>query len=601
MKKNIDINSGKYLNFISYNSKETNNNKNNSINDIGYKKFALSGPNNKLKGKFSFDLSQMNKNNNNNENSILPLKKLILKEQNNFFSDLESKYNYIKNKNKSNYTDNNYVKLDFLSKRQIQIPINNIISFNKKNDYFKNNGLNSFKFFNNKNLITRSGNNSPKREFISPRDNKKINDNIEKGNDNIVLKQRNSKNLKELLVINNYKYIEPEAKNILKSKSEINNINNFTKKLILPKMEFIKPKKLYKIKTLKNEALTEKCNKIPSIFNKKFNIPKLILNKRKDLLDKFKALKEIKHGIKMKIGSLSITGTNLNMNKLNQDTYFILPDIKSRNFSVNKNFIQIFGIFDGHGEYGDILSKEIKDYFFEYFNKIYLENPEKSFENLYKNNYEELYDLFKKLDNQLHQKYSKENNNIDVCYNSGTTANIVILFNNKIISINLGHSKSIIVFKDNKIIQLNQCHIPDSEEEKERIEKNGGEIRKEDWTDMGPKRIVYKNDKSKRYSGLAISRSLGDFYSEKIGVISIPEIKDYDIDFREIKIMIIGTAGIWEFLTNEKVRDIILTYYNENNINGGIDKLINTAKKMWSIKNPHFIDDLSVIVVFFYN
>ena len=127
---NIDINSGKYLNFFSYNSKETNNNKNNSINDIGYKKFTLSGPNNKLKGKFSFDLSQINKNNNNKENSILPLKKLILKEQNNFFSDLESKYNYIKNKNKSNYTDNNYVKLDFLSKRQIQIPINNIISFN---------------------------------------------------------------------------------------------------------------------------------------------------------------------------------------------------------------------------------------------------------------------------------------------------------------------------------------------------------------------------------------------------------------------------------------------------------------------------------------
>ena len=65
--------------------------------------------------------------------------------------------------------------------------------------------------------------------------------------------------------------------------------------------------------------------------------------------------------------------------------------------------------------------------------------------------------------------------------------------------------------------------------------------------------------------------------------------------------MIIGTDGIWEFLSNEKVRDIVLTYYNENNISGGIDKLINVARKMWSIKNPNFIDDLSSIVVFFYN
>ena len=277
---------------------------------------------------------------------------------------------------------------------------------------------------------------------------------------------------------------------------------------------------------------------------------------------------------------LSIPGTNLNKSKKNQDTYFIIPEIKLRNIKDNNNFIQIFGIFDGHGEYGDILSREIKDYFFEYFNKIYLENSEESFENLIKNNYEELFNLFNKLDIQLHQKYSKENNNIDICYNSGTTANIIILFKNKIISINLGHSKSILVFKDDTITQLNQRHIPDLEGEKERIEKNGGEIRKEDWTDIGPKRIVYKNDTSKRYSGLAISRSLGDFYSEQIGVISIPEIKEYDVDFRNIKIMIIGTDGIWEFLSNEKVRDIVLTYYNENNISGGIDKLINIARKM---------------------
>ena len=595
---NIDNNSNNYLNFYSPSSKETNRKQNYFLNDIGYKKIVLYRPNKKLKEKFSFNLSQIN-NINNNEHSIMPLKKLILQEQNNLFSDFESKYNYIKNNNNSNYIEDNIAKLDFISKRQI--PINNNIIFNKGNDYFSKNSINSLKFFNNKSLLTRNLNNAPKKGFFSSKENKKVNDSTEKINDNTVIKRRNSNNVNEFLVINNFKYIDSEAKNIFKSKSELNKRNSLTNKLILPKLEYIKPKKINKLNTVINGALTEKNSIISTINTKKFSIPKIIIKKRKDLLKKFKAIKEIKHGIKMKMEVLSIPGTNLNKSKKNQDTYFIIPEIKLRNIKDNNNFIQIFGIFDGHGEYGDILSKEIKDYFFEYFNKIYLENSEESFENLIKNNYEELFNLFNKLDIQLHQKYSKENNNIDICYNSGTTANIIVLFKNKIISINLGHSKSILVFKDDTITQLNQRHIPDLEGEKERIEKNGGEIRKEDWTDIGPKRIVYKNDTSKRYSGLAISRSLGDFYSEQIGVISIPEIKEYDVDYRNIKILIIGTDGIWEFLSNEKVRDIVLTYYYENNISGGIDKLTNVARKMWSIKNPNFIDDLSSIVVFFYN
>ena len=146
---NIDNNSNNYLNFYSPISKETNRKQNYFLNDIGYKKIVLYRPNKKLKEKFSFNLSQIN-NINNNEHSIMPLKKLILQEQNNLFSDFESKYNYIKSNNNSNYIEDNIAKLDFISKRQI--PINNNIIFNKGNDYFSKNSINSLKFFNNKSL-----------------------------------------------------------------------------------------------------------------------------------------------------------------------------------------------------------------------------------------------------------------------------------------------------------------------------------------------------------------------------------------------------------------------------------------------------------------
>ena len=171
----------------------------------------------------------------------------------------------------------------------------------------------------------------------------------------------------------------------------------------------------------------------------------------------------------------------------------------------------------------------------------------------------------------------------------------------KILSINLGHSKSIIIYKDNSIIQLNKCHIPELEEEKKRIEENGGEVKRDEWTNEGPKRICYKKEDSKKYSGLAISRSFGDFNSEQLGLISIPEIKEYNINYNDIKIIIIATDGIWEFMSNEKIRDIILPYYEEHNMNGGINKLINFAKKIWSIRNPNYIDDLSAILVFVNN
>ena len=73
--------------------------------------------------------------------------------------------------------------------------------------------------------------------------------------------------------------------------------------------------------------------------------------------------------------------------------------------------------------------------------------------------------MFKYIDNKLHEKYnSKENNNINICTNSGTTALIIILFYNKIISINLGHSKSILIYKNNSILQLNNIHIPEADE-----------------------------------------------------------------------------------------------------------------------------------------
>ena len=167
---------------------------------------------------------------------------------------------------------------------------------------------------------------------------------------------------------------------------------------------------------------------------------------------------------------------------------------------------------------------------------------------------------------------------------------------NKLISINLGDSKSILITEDNQTMDLNIIHNPEDINEKQRIEKNGGEISRVDWADYGPLRVFYKG---KHYPGLAMTRAFGDFNAEPLGINTIPDIREYDISDKKPKIIILATDGIWQFLSNEKVKNIVLPYYEEDNINGAAQKLVSSAFRMWENKNPNFIDDITVIILFF--
>ena len=310
----------------------------------------------------------------------------------------------------------------------------------------------------------------------------------------------------------------------------------------------------------------------------------------------------------------SLPGTEMGKQKINQDSYLMLPSVND-----TKN-CKIFGVFDGHGDNSDILSQEIRDYFVEYFsdNNMYnqknilfnnnldsmnkISNDDK-LQNIYnlltKNNYSELNKIFEKINNKLHDRY-KEN---DFCLKSGSTSNMVIVMNdkkkdclNKIISINLGDSKSLLINEDDQAIDLNIVHNPEEANERERIEKNGGEISRVDWADYGPLRVYYKE---KHYPGLAMTRTFGDFNAESLGINTIPDIREYDFADKKPKIIVIATDGIWQFLSNEKVKNIVLPYYEENNISGASQKLVSSALRMWETKNPEFIDDITVIILFF--
>ena len=45
--------------------------------------------------------------------------------------------------------------------------------------------------------------------------------------------------------------------------------------------------------------------------------------------------------------------------------------------------------------------------------------------------------------------------------------------------------------------------------------------------------------------------------------------------------LIIASDGVWEFLTNKQVLDIVERYYDSNDAIGAANKIVETARRCW--------------------
>ena len=523
----------------------------------------------------------------------------------------------IKNEQKNfNYNDI-YESLPTYNKTSIKIP-----NMNNRNHTFNHNNIKSFsksirvpkQRLNNNKKNQLKPFNSDKQLYVKDTriliQYKKYKDIFKQNDENYDIVKNTfiddyKKNLKAL---NNYLTINDKGIN---NTFDFNNNNKNQETVINNYIQ--KPKILKKIKRINNPIQLSSSIKENDFFfnynkkrlnNKSKTFKEIIktnsrLENEKEIFNNYNLynINNIKRRKLVDYDCLSIGGQKKGVSKTNQDSFLIFDSI------LDCKDVKIFGVFDGHGEHGDLLTQEIRDLFKDFFSNIkYYDNlininANSIYNYLSKNNFEKIYDIFKKINEIIHQKYISNN----YCIKCGTTTNILILFSkkniiNKIISMNLGNTKSILINENNQIKQLNICHTPNNTNEKNRIEKNGGEIGRAEWINEGPLRIWYKGKKD---SGLSITRSFGDFEAEQLGVISIPDIEDYNIDEEKIKIIIIATEGLWTFLKNEKIMDIILPYYKSHDIKSATKKLTEIAKNIWKIKNPCEISDITIIILFF--
>lgn len=105
--------------------------------------------------------------------------------------------------------------------------------------------------------------------------------------------------------------------------------------------------------------------------------------------------------------------------------------------------------------------------------------------------------------------------------------------------------------------------------------------------------------------GLAMSRSLGDYQAHSIGVIPDPgksfinhsiDIDKYELN-QEDKFIVIASDGVFEFLENEEVAEIVWPFFVKHSPEAAGNALVRAAAKKWK-ENDTVIDDITCIIIF---
>ena len=349
------------------------------------------------------------------------------------------------------------------------------------------------------------------------------------------------------------------------------------------------PKNNMKINEIKNKFEIKKKNlwniKINLDKNSKIKIAKYMKQNNLSKINHKKISSEI---IKIKnIFSLTKKGFwQPETEKPNQDNFFIFKNITSES---NNYFI---GVCDGHGKYGKEISSFISV-------NLPLNLKQNFLDNKIKLNKESLSTISKIITKTFIQTNLSLNLNSNIgTSSSGSTCSSIILTPYRLISINLGDSRCVLGKYNNKwsYVNLTRDHKPKEEDEKKRILEKGGKISKE-IDEFGNKTgiaRIWKKDGGN--IGLALTRSFGDEILSKIGVICEPEVKEFILG-KDDKFIIIGTDGLWEYITSQECVEIVKEFYLKNDIQGAINYLFKESAKRW-ITEQDVIDDITIILIF---
>ena len=403
-------------------------------------------------------------------------------------------------------------------------------------------------------------NNNPKKE-----NNNLNNDNLNNLNNlNNIINNNNNENKNSNINSNISPHYNDQNSNEMKENNNRELKKNNQRSLSQGPVDILKKNEQVKDKDKENELLQN------------LKKPKETVNEKKIVTKKIKDILPYTH--------VGFDGEEPKEN--NQDNYFIY-----KNFMGNKDYIYM-SVCDGHGVEGHFVSDFIKETL-----------PHDMSENLRNTNIltetQKAHSIITQTFLIANEKLV-DNEEINSLF-SGSTCVSVIYTPQRLIVPNIGDSRAVLgrLNKETgtiKAIELSRDHKPTEKDEAQRIIENDGRIQPfiEDGEFVGPERVWIKEEE---VPGLAMTRSFGDRVAATVGVMSEPEIKEFDF-CEEDKYMIIASDGIWEFISSQECIDIIKDFYEKNDLKGCCEYLYQESSKRW-LKEEEVIDDTTLILVFF--
>ena len=285
--------------------------------------------------------------------------------------------------------------------------------------------------------------------------------------------------------------------------------------------------------------------------------------------------------------NLTVCNKNLEgVEGINQDSFIQLLSING-----NKKF-HLFGVMDGHGINGHIISKYVSRFISEYIisdkcKKIFKKC--KTNEDIYKILTRKNYSFINKLISDCHN--SLANNNNYECNISGSTCLLIFIIENNLICVNVGNSRAILLEKT-ELLQLSIDQTLNDPEEFNRVLSKGGKVKQ--INKKNNSKIVLENMNSNDFD---ISRSIGDKKLKNIGIIYEPVITEYKLS-KKSRFIIMGTQGLWKGLSNEKAAIQVNKSIKLNNPLDSCRLLVKKAEKILK-KSFSPIDDITVITIIF--
>jgi len=283
----------------------------------------------------------------------------------------------------------------------------------------------------------------------------------------------------------------------------------------------------------------------------------------------------------------------------------------------------LFGVFDGHGEYGG----EASTYMTQTLpTNVYEVEPQidaagmdaklaqPSFQDAYAKTHQQLLD-------QTQQKGGFDT------FLSGSTCITILVAGSagkrRLVVANAGDCRAVVATEGwgGKTVtsQLSIDQTPDRPDERKRIEQLGGVVgmvnpnlnpmavvSPEDTVklgvDLGPVRVFWPDGSFESpyescFPGLAMSRSLGDSCLDDIGVLPVPEVTIRALKPKD-RFLVVASDGVWQVMSNEQVAQTVASA--KGDATAACRAIYERSEQRWQDnEGPGYRDDISCFVVYF--